>query len=361
MGDQSQSFTKMAGAKAAGEAPVVGVGMLGYAFMGKAHSNAYKKLPYMMYPPVAMPRLVADCGPQRRSHRRSGRRYGYERYYTDWHKLIEDPEVHLFDNGGPGDMHAEPTIAAAQAGKHVFCEKPLSRNAEEGYEMWQEVAEDGREAHGGAQLPLCAGHPPGLRPDQQRQTGPHLPLPRRLPAGMDHAPLRHGADLAPEQESGRQRRARRPWLPCHRPGPLPVRRGQEPAGDDQDLHPDPPTPRRHALGSGRRRRVRLHLRVRKRRHRHDRSEPVCRGPQELQLLGDQRREGVHPLRPGAHERAGGLLGGRRTEGNPGLAQGAGDRRLPSVHRQLVAARAHHRVGALVRARNQPPARLHRQR
>ena len=48
-----QSFTKMAGAKATGEAPVIGVGMLGYAFMGKAHSNGYKKLPYMMYPPAS--------------------------------------------------------------------------------------------------------------------------------------------------------------------------------------------------------------------------------------------------------------------------------------------------------------------
>ena len=55
-------FTSMAGAKAEGEAPEVGVGMLGYAFMGKAHSNAFKKLPYMMYPPVAIPTLAAICG-----------------------------------------------------------------------------------------------------------------------------------------------------------------------------------------------------------------------------------------------------------------------------------------------------------
>ena len=52
-------FTTMAGARAEGSAPTIGVGMLGYAFMGKAHSNAYKKLPYMMYPPVAIPKLVA--------------------------------------------------------------------------------------------------------------------------------------------------------------------------------------------------------------------------------------------------------------------------------------------------------------
>ncbi len=55
-------FTTMAGAKAKGEAPEVGVGMLGYSFMGKAHSNAYKTIPYMMYPPVAIPKLVGISG-----------------------------------------------------------------------------------------------------------------------------------------------------------------------------------------------------------------------------------------------------------------------------------------------------------
>ena len=60
------------GAKAAGEAPEVGVGMLGYAFMGKAHSNAYKKIPYMMYPPPAVPVLAAICG-RNAGRRRRGR------------------------------------------------------------------------------------------------------------------------------------------------------------------------------------------------------------------------------------------------------------------------------------------------
>ncbi len=138
-----QSFTKMAGRKAEGEAPVIGVGMLGYAFMGKAHSNAYKKLPYIMYPPVAMPRLVAIAGRNEIAVSEAARRYSYEKYYTDWRKLIADPDIQLFDNGGPGNMHAEPTIAAAQAGKHVICEKPMARSAEEGYRMWQEVQKTG--------------------------------------------------------------------------------------------------------------------------------------------------------------------------------------------------------------------------
>lgn len=120
-------FTSMAGARAAGEAPTIGIGMLGYAFMGKAHANAFKTLPYMIYPPVAIPRLVAVAGRNEDAVREAARRYGYEKYYTDWRQLIADPDVQVFDNGGPNDAHAEPSIAAAEAGKHVFCEKPLAR------------------------------------------------------------------------------------------------------------------------------------------------------------------------------------------------------------------------------------------
>ena len=136
-------FTTMAGAKATASIPEIGVGMLGYAFMGKAHTNAYKKIPYMMYPPPAVPRLVAICGRNEDAVSEAARRYGYETYYTDWHKLVEDERVQLFDNGGPNNLHAEPTIAAAQAGKHVFCEKPLGRTAAEAKEMWDAAEKAG--------------------------------------------------------------------------------------------------------------------------------------------------------------------------------------------------------------------------
>ncbi|NDJ63064.1 MAG: Gfo/Idh/MocA family oxidoreductase [Chloroflexi bacterium] len=132
-------FTSMAGARAEGEAPELGVGMLGYAFMGKAHSNALKKLPYMMYPPVAVPRLAAISGRNEAATAEAAKRYGYEKYYTDWRQMIADPNVQVFDNGGPNDIHAEPTIAAAQAGKHVFCEKPLARTAAEAKTMLDAV------------------------------------------------------------------------------------------------------------------------------------------------------------------------------------------------------------------------------
>jgi predicted dehydrogenase len=140
---KSGGFTSMADARADREAPEVGIGMLGYAFMGKAHSNAFKKIPYMMYPPAAIPKLIAIAGRNEEAVAEAARRYGYEGYYTDWRDMLADDRVQLFDNGGPNDAHAEPCIAAAEAGKHVFCEKPLARTAEEAKTMLDAVEKAG--------------------------------------------------------------------------------------------------------------------------------------------------------------------------------------------------------------------------
>jgi len=136
-------FVNMAGKKAEGDVPELGIGMLGYAFMGKAHSNAFKTLPYMMYPPLAIPKLVAIAGRNQEAVTAAAQRYGYAKAYTDWRAMIDDPDVQVFDNGGPNDAHAAPTIAAAQAGKHVFCEKPLARTAEEAKTMLDAVEKAG--------------------------------------------------------------------------------------------------------------------------------------------------------------------------------------------------------------------------
>jgi predicted dehydrogenase len=121
------------------DAPEIGVGMLGYAFIGKAHANAYRTLPYMAWPPPLRPRLVSIAGRDEAAVCEAARRFGFERAVTDWHDLVADPEVGLFDNSGPNNLHAEPTVAAAEAGKHVFCEKPLGRTAEESFELWRRV------------------------------------------------------------------------------------------------------------------------------------------------------------------------------------------------------------------------------
>jgi predicted dehydrogenase len=140
---EATGFTTMAGATAEKPAPEIGVGMLGYAFMGKAHSNAFKKIPYLMYPPPAIPKLIAIAGRNEAAVKEAALRYGYEGYYTDWRQMLKDDHIQLFDNGGPNDTHAEPCIEAAKAGKHILCEKPLARTAKEAVTMLEAVTKAG--------------------------------------------------------------------------------------------------------------------------------------------------------------------------------------------------------------------------
>ena len=132
-------FVTMGDARSDGDVQPIGVGMLGYAFMGKAHSNAYKTLAYMTWPPPLKPELVSIAGRNEEAVAEAARRYGFAGYETDWKALVADDRIQLFDNAGPNNLHAEPTIAAAEAGKHVICEKPLGRDAAESYETWQRV------------------------------------------------------------------------------------------------------------------------------------------------------------------------------------------------------------------------------
>jgi len=124
-------------------APQLGVGLIGYAFMGKAHSHALKTMAYMLNPPPAMPLLAAIAGRDAAAVRAAAAQYGFARAYTDWRDLVADPLVQLVDNGGPNDVHAEPCIAAAEAGKNVLCEKPLARSAAEARTMLDAVTRAG--------------------------------------------------------------------------------------------------------------------------------------------------------------------------------------------------------------------------
>lgn len=126
-----------------GKIPEIGVGMLGYAFMGKAHSNAHKKMPYIFWPPPAIPKLITIAGRAEARVAEAAQRYGYKDYSTDWHSMMNDARIELFDNAGPNNMHEEPCVAAAQAGKHILCEKPLARNAAEAKKMLEAVKKAG--------------------------------------------------------------------------------------------------------------------------------------------------------------------------------------------------------------------------
>lgn len=143
MSEQETSFFTQGAVAQADAIPTIGIGMLGYAFMGRAHTSALKKIGYTIWPPPFMPRLVSIAGRNGEAVAQAAVRYGYEKSTTDWRDVVNDPDVEVFDNGGPNDQHKEPTIAAARAGKHVICEKPLGRTADEAYETWAAVAETG--------------------------------------------------------------------------------------------------------------------------------------------------------------------------------------------------------------------------
>lgn len=127
----------------AGEKRSIGVGMIGYGMMGRAHSGAFRRLPQFFAPLPIEPRLVAVAARNREKAHELAMRFGYETSFDDWHQLLTDDRIQLVDNTGPNGLHAEPCIAAAKAGKHVICEKPLARNAEEAKQMLDAVTAAG--------------------------------------------------------------------------------------------------------------------------------------------------------------------------------------------------------------------------
>jgi predicted dehydrogenase len=90
-----------------------------------------------------VPELVSIAGRDEAAVAEAARRYGFATHVTDWRELVADDRISVFDNAGPNHLHAEPTIAAAQAGKHVVCEKPLGRTADESHRIWQAVEQAG--------------------------------------------------------------------------------------------------------------------------------------------------------------------------------------------------------------------------
>jgi len=126
--------------------PRAGVGMLGYGFMGKAHSNALRTLTYIDWPGVLRPELVAVAGRAQERVAVAAMRYGFDGYYRDWHGLVEDERITVFDNAAADAAHVEPTLGAIAAGKHVVCEKPLARSAADARILWQ-AAERARVKH----------------------------------------------------------------------------------------------------------------------------------------------------------------------------------------------------------------------
>ena len=112
----------------------VGVGMVGYAFMGRAHSLAWNTVSSVFDVPLR-PRLAAICGRDKAAAEAAAGRFGWAAAETDWRALIARDDVQLVDICAPGDLHAPIAVAALAAGKHVLCEKPLANTLAEAEAM----------------------------------------------------------------------------------------------------------------------------------------------------------------------------------------------------------------------------------
>jgi predicted dehydrogenase len=113
------------------------IGMLGAGFIGSFHSYALQLQSLIKRPPAAAIRLSVLADNNRANRDAVQARFGWERAVDSWEEVVQDPGLSIFINAGPNLLHRQPTIAALEAGKHVFCEKPLAMDAPEAFEMWR--------------------------------------------------------------------------------------------------------------------------------------------------------------------------------------------------------------------------------
>lgn len=121
----------------------VRIGMIGYGFMGRAHTNGYKRCPDFFPELQHQPVLQVACARNAEKIQAFADQWGYQSIETDWRKLIARDDVDAVDICVPNNLHKEIAIAAAEAGKMILCEKPLALNSEEGEEMCQVIEKTG--------------------------------------------------------------------------------------------------------------------------------------------------------------------------------------------------------------------------
>ena len=107
------------------------VGLIGYKFMGKAHSNAWRQVNHFFPELPAKIELTAICGRDASAVERARGVFGWARTETDWRKIVAAPDIDIVDISTGNDTHCEMALAALDAGKAVICEKPLARNLAE--------------------------------------------------------------------------------------------------------------------------------------------------------------------------------------------------------------------------------------
>ena len=118
------------------------VGMIGYKFMGRAHSNAWKQAPHFFDVDVE-PVLKVACGRHAGPLQEFADRWGWEEIETDWQNVVKRDDIDIIDIGVPTHLHHDIAVAAAKAGKHIFCEKPIALSYEQAKEMYEAAEENG--------------------------------------------------------------------------------------------------------------------------------------------------------------------------------------------------------------------------
>ena len=119
------------------------IGLVGYGFMGRTHTNGYKRVSDFFPDLGHRPVLKAVCGRTEDRTKAFAEQWGYESFETDWRELLKRDDIDAIDICTPNDQHAEVAIAAAEAGKMVLCEKPLARTADESLPMVDAVEKAG--------------------------------------------------------------------------------------------------------------------------------------------------------------------------------------------------------------------------
>jgi predicted dehydrogenase len=118
------------------------IGLIGYQFMGKAHSNAYRQVGHFWDLPYEI-NMHTLCGRNEEAVKKAAANFGWQNVETDWRKVVANAEIDVIDVSTPGNTHAEIAIAAAEAGKAVFCEKPIGNTLEEAKRMLDAVEKAG--------------------------------------------------------------------------------------------------------------------------------------------------------------------------------------------------------------------------
>ncbi len=113
----------------------IGIGLIGTGFMGKSHAMAYRAAPYVFSPPPANPVLAMLADATGELARAGAESLGFARWTADWRELVADGDIDVVDITTPNHLHKEMALAAAAAGKHIYCEKPLALTARDALEM----------------------------------------------------------------------------------------------------------------------------------------------------------------------------------------------------------------------------------